>query len=464
MIIEKITLPELFNIAQGEGERKAEHSSPQNLGDAVSAIGAIGAIWREKRLNVCTFPSAVVIDDSRRRSFLAWVATYLPQLRPFTAFCRVLSPQALDACARREAETDMPSLGLLEEACLGLVFGELATLTNGSLDFRNVSFAGCGATLSYAVMRTLALGEQAVNVREIATRWSHARVLMKNPGLPLDAEQVVLPWSVLLELRDLDPNSNHMSSHEYKDLRIACEEIFQSGKISLAQWRRLTNGWNTEGAVAILDKPREERVVTVRRLIESLAMQSTFDRTTRAFLAGYLVNQIGPGSFEHFPMLLPFHIQLPGVLMWYGLCAGLRRKGFLRNLSGSLGRRILREAVRRESFLDQPQCDVSLAELEVLTGSGIIRGDLRITNLAHVVIELSPCINTIVRLLPTEATEEARVSAPASSQRKLFDDEPLEMRRALSELWTVLNELDGIKERISKYVAPTEQKKTKRKG
>ena len=93
----------------------------------------IGLAWEETDKEDA-LPRAIVIDHDQRRDFLAWVVTYLPEFRPFTAYFRVLSKEFAAAYVANhggERRGD-PSLGDLEDVCLGLAFGEMLSVRKGN--------------------------------------------------------------------------------------------------------------------------------------------------------------------------------------------------------------------------------------------------------------------------------------------------------------------------------------------
>src|SRR5690348_7678217 len=103
MIVRSITLKDLLDVAQGEGDRPSSGMPNRSgTGDVDESIGPIQAVWRDSDAKVQAFPIAIIVEPNRRRSFLAWVVTYLPQLRPFTAFCRVWQPDTFRTYCRIE--------------------------------------------------------------------------------------------------------------------------------------------------------------------------------------------------------------------------------------------------------------------------------------------------------------------------------------------------------------------------
>ena len=81
---------------------------------------------------------------------------------------------------------------------------------------------------------------------------------------------------------------------------------------------------------------------------------------TSSFLAGLLADQIGPGSFEHVELLLPYLNQYPTALIWYGLCAGLHPDSEVQQVGNCLGRRLVRDLLAPDPILSRPKYDIAV--------------------------------------------------------------------------------------------------------
>src|SRR5205814_1634389 len=82
----------------------------------------------------------------------------------------------------------------------------------------------------------------------------------------------------------------------------------------------------------------------------------------------------------------------PGSLLWYALCAGLRRRGAVFASHQGLGRLVFRELSREHGVLDVPLCDIALGELEVLSRTSAKFPDIRTVSTSYVDVELIPFV------------------------------------------------------------------------
>jgi hypothetical protein len=101
-----------------------------------------------------------------------------------------------------------------------------------------------------------------------------------------------------------------------------CLEL-QSGQEVKRSWGLLADsGVLPQQLLGELRGPREHRVRVFERVLHG---PNRLDALTSSFLAGLLADQVGPGTFEHIDLLLPYLDRYPTALVWYGLCAGLHR-------------------------------------------------------------------------------------------------------------------------------------------
>ena len=187
----------------------------------------------------------------------------------------------------------------------------------------------------------------------------------------------------------------------------------------------LSNRW---GPPQALDRTLQ-RLATVRSKDESIE-----------FIAGFLTSLISPGTMDHIHVLLPYVEVLKASLLWYGLAAGSFGRSALQNYGGGLGRRILREATRRETLLDRPRCDIALQELEMVVESGTNIADVRTGISSALTVEITPCIDTVVPI---------PIRPDAAQQELLPPTERVLPSEVLPEINDVLARLTRIREKLS---------------
>jgi hypothetical protein len=84
----------------------------------------IALLWPRQPDQGMRMPTVILVGDNERREFFAWALTYLPELRPLTAFTRIVTQAEAQRYAR---STGSHPLYTWQDACLGLILGEASS-------------------------------------------------------------------------------------------------------------------------------------------------------------------------------------------------------------------------------------------------------------------------------------------------------------------------------------------------
>jgi hypothetical protein len=171
-----------------------------------------------------------------------------------------------------------------------------------------------------------------------------------------------------------------------------------------------------------------------------------------AFILGYLASQIAPGTMELLGLLSPYIHSFPGVLMWYGLCAGLHRRSTVASYAGGFGRRAIRDVLRSEGFLDGPTCDISLSELRIISSKGKGSLDFRTNSNTQIEVEIAPCVTATFRWPPRSDVSEPLFPPSATIE---------EMESIRFDLVDVAQEVRDIAARLARLTAGQETSRGK---
>ncbi|MBM4033034.1 MAG: hypothetical protein FJ291_14785 [Planctomycetes bacterium] len=325
-------------------------------------------------------------------------------------------------------------LGKLEDACLGLILGEVATHMDEWTNLTRVPPSACARTFSFAMARALSLHGVRRDGSPVSGAWFRARELTRQPKLRIAEAHMRAPWSAVLSLWADEMPTGEPSAQVAPNLVLdACRDLFSAGAISEPTWKTLVSSLSEMADIrARMGATREERVIHLERAIDVLR-RSSLEPETGAFFCGYLTSLVAEGTVEHGGILYP-HIQaFPSSLMWYGLCAGLSVRPRLKGHLGGFGRRVLRDLLRLESPLDSPTCDIALTELEVLMGAGASVVDLRTAVQGYMLVELAPCVTTALRWPPGDAVQgELLSTAPDDGLRDLLGELHITMGNVIS--------------------------------
>jgi hypothetical protein len=390
-------------------------------------------------------PRIIAVRTGQVRDFLAWVWTYLPEFRPLTAYARVLE---IDEFEHLGKTLEKPSLAGLEEASLGLILTEAVTYMDRTPErHANITPLTCASTFSCAMARALALsGRRELNgsYQSIMDRWLKARSLTKQRPLRLDVKELAMPWKLLLHLYHEGDSSGHENQEMPGEVYRTCLDLFRGSEVGPDTWDLLSRKHSRLSAArSEMQGPRERRVMFFEDCVLWLAKGRGEDLDLASFLCGFLASQIGPGTLDYIPLLTPHLDQFPTAVIWYGLCSGLQHRGSLYAFSFGLGRRILREVLRKEILLDSPQSDIALSELEAMTANDSLAAEFRTGAQGLLEIEIAPLVTTTVRWPPKQ-----------TDQPELFptDAFPLELRELRMQLDELQSKLIQVQKRISRLV------------
>ena len=379
------------------------------------ATGRIRVVWAH-RPESGILPAVLVIPERDRRDFFAWANTYLEGWRPISSLFRVVCDR--DAGVALGAGSGRESLWEFRNAALGVILGEAASRNGGAgrVDGAGKSPLGvCVSTCAFAMGRAICVGWW--DLARVGENWHRAQVMAAHrPSYVAELGDLVGAWSVVGEVGGLPVRAECGSRRVSEAVVALCRGLHARDELD-------------EGALAVLTKDsadlgaafqemggtRERRVKAFdSALRESVGRRRRSQKTT-AIALGLLASRIAPGSFEHVSLVIPDRGRLEGVLVWYGLFAGVTRGARLADHYGGLGRRVLAEMLMGDTAFSRPRCDVGLDELEVIGMSTMYRGQLLRVSPGRLAIEIVPCVNTVAAWL-----EEPKAG---DRQGRLFEEE-----------------------------------------
>ncbi len=354
-------------------------------------------------------PDAILVRPHEMREFIAWITTVAGGYRPFTAFVRIIDQE----CAQHALEAPPPSLGAFENAVAGLIIAEALTLAGAQRSVSALALLPCESTYSYSFARALALGYVRDGDDPIAAPFGLARRLTRQPSRRLGDEQLS-PMLKILAAFTTDRAIRDHPSGVPPFIWETCREL-QSEREVKRSWGLLADaGTLPQQLLGELRGPREYRVRAFERILRS---PSRSDALTSSFLVGLLANQIGPGSFEHVDLLLPYLNRHPTALLWYGLCAGLHPDSEVQLVGNCLGRRLVRNLLAQDPIVSRPKCDIAVSELEVhLDREEPL--EFRTASQNHIAVELLPGVPAYMKWPITQSTESVSVQSRGMSGRQ----------------------------------------------
>ncbi len=307
--------------------------------------------------------------------------TYLP----YTAFCRVLDTVSAEKFL---SVKHAKSLNNLEGACIGIIIGEaLSHLFNKNI--KNLIPLVIKNTYSFAMARAYtALG---LSHKDIDNRWKKACILIGQREKILNHGAIRDVWEILISLDKVKSYKGDLPKiHE------ACCNIADHNSIGEKTWSELIKGFSKlKNVNEQMKESLEQRVLIFEGSAEELHDQTVIDKMTAEFLCGYLASQIEPGTMNHAELLRPYMKNFPGVILWYGLCAGIYQKTDVHNYAEGLGWRIIRDLFQLIPDHGIPKCDIALDELEVMLNVEQPDYNFRTENPTWLILEILPNVYSV---------------------------------------------------------------------
>ena len=382
--------------------------------------------WQNSPTKEFSLPCVAIVAEGSMSNFLAWVLTYFRHIRPFTAHCRVVTPSIVNLLTQPVPLRLLPEVG---SAGIGLILAEGITHSFGRTDISKLPFSAFARTLSFAFAESAKRYEQMFAgtgevLEQIRSGWLSVRKVSNQHPLKLSPSDIRDVWGLVLSaFSEIEPNPSRIASEPL--IIEALREIRADGRMPIRTWEDLSGPFQKiKSLTSAMGGPREGRVKAAEMAISELAHGPEETRRRRAFIAGYMVSLIEPGSFDHFSILFPTISEFRESLLWYGVCSGLFRETSVVNYGKGLGLLIKRELERPSHWYDRPNCDVALSEIEILLGN---RDDAKL-HLQTLVpgtlkVELFPMISTYVKWPVGMEEQVIENNALYPRQMTMFDGE-----------------------------------------
>lgn len=400
-VVTRRSLLDLLQSEIGSGAASAEASDRPLPFEVDSEF--VTVLWRDDQRETEGIPDVVLVERERQQDFFAWITTFVPFLRPFTAYCRVVEPEV----AEYSNSLASPSINeRIRQAWAAVILTEAVTHKILQRSSASVNVRSCQATVAYCIARNLTLGMPKKFNREIPERWAAAKDIVEHKHIPY-LEELRSVWEICTALTE---NTSKDFSEEKQLVHRACVQLMREGSIGYSLWREFTRGLpELENSTEDMRGTRENRVVLLERLLNTVSKTSAVSKVRRSFVCGYLTSRVAPGTLDHIRLLESVLPMLPSAAMWYGLSAGLNEQSGVKSYGNSSGRRVLRELSRPAALMDAPVCDVALDELRVLiNGRGIPEALKANGNLIEV--EITPCVVFPLRWSQDSASAQATFS------------------------------------------------------
>ncbi|MDE2792098.1 MAG: hypothetical protein OXI81_16975 [Paracoccaceae bacterium] len=259
-------------------------------------------------------------------------------------------------------------------------------------DIRTIDFDMCRSTLSYVLMRSIALGGNEGDVGAIANDWL---TLRKHAGLPTRMESCDLIVDIARSWEGPGRGSSLFGSggwpalYETRDL---FGRLTAYGGFSIADGNRVGSE-NDAGVTA------EQRV----RIFDEVARKVVEERKYRSGERGMLLAQLAfwcrKGLANQWAILQPFKATLPECAIWLGALQAQVPMADTLFVGRAAGWKLGIELFEEFDLFDTPDEDVSYFEMSVGQLERQWRDMMSNTNRARIKVALAPGVSTFVKVI-----------------------------------------------------------------
>ena len=350
---------------------------------------------------ITKLPHFIVVQESERRDFFAWVNTYCPFVTPLSQWCRVVTERELtDAGAARVP----PRYGGAVAAWAGAMIGEAILHMGTGGKVAQLPIAALHTCGTFVAARSFGLWEDPDSRIAATERFRGARALLGSTERGVRAADLARAWEVLEILSGWKDRVRQGGLWEENWTVAACEDIQRTGFVGKGTMTKVVERLGWSGDYLEFEKAgAEQRLRIFDGAVERLGrMRESGEsvETLAAFTVGYFAARIGGGATGHIGLLDGIVGRRPMVAVWYGVASALYRPEVWGAEFGGLGRLAVRELALPWRFCDPPRCDVAVDELASLVEPRRRSASLRFRGAMRkmVNVEVALGVNGAIRL------------------------------------------------------------------
>ena len=438
-----LTRDRLAELVSAQPAKTRRVSMSQLAAIDVAPDSAVG-IWRAPaKQGQSPLPQVIIGKQAILEDLIAWVATYLPTLGPLSGQCRLLTPKAFQDANRKATTSDWRSLA---GSAVALCFGEVLSYASRSVQPIDISFVMCRSTLSFALMRSTALGCTPSRLQETAEAWKAVRNRL-GQSTNLQSSELILQI-----VRDFAFDTPVGKNDTVAGLQGVLDYNF-------AVQSFLEDYGNKYTSKPLANRIRDSRTLTAEEKVELFDLVSpelTRDSRRNALERGLILASAAfwcrAGFSQQLAIMSPYQKALPQSTIWLAALHQSEPLMDTLSLGGGVGWRVAKELFRTEDIFQSPACDISLLELEVLTRGSNFKKVIGSWQQSRMEVELFPGVSTIIRSnydsTPKQSEPPMDKSAPQlplgdyETDRELKSVEDL-LRRALKDIQTMRKQSRG---------------------
>lgn len=366
---------------------------PSRVSGSASGEGSVTLTWR---FNEPDARPIVCVPKRELKDFFAFVSTYIPTLRPYSAFFRVMPIELLPALGGRKRLAPKHELKLAR-AVTGAGIAEAYMRATRSSKRTKGLLPLLQASLSSVLGQTVLAGYQNVSMDWVASEWSAIHVRSDEERHDADfIKDALVAWRLVSQAVEESPGSSG-DQIEQTIVRFIAAALREGG-VRADLLRSLSSIAGPEGDLAqVLASSREERIGTFNSVLVALKRNSELGLRSQ-FAAGLLLAVAGNGSFEMLRSARELDSGLRGAVTWFGICAALFEESNVLNYADCSGRRLARDLLHGHNPFDLSSADIGSAEYQFIDHDRTALAHIGAHGVGFIDVEILPGVITRVPL------------------------------------------------------------------
>jgi len=323
------------------------------------ATGSVIIGWRENEEHQA-IPALIITPEGGKMHFFAFSLTTMSEIAPITSMTRVIDWNELWSLQQLSSRKSCANSCLLA----ALVLGEVAAELPDSSQLAKLNFSAIETACSYTLAQYVSARGTWHYLVSALEKWEYSRRLLGAPSRKISLEEIYRIWRIVGEYSEA---TKSQSSSGIDFLLIDTLHAIGEKQPFLHYIEQLIGPHANVNALEIHSRATiEERVVTLGRFAAEVS-GSQIEPIIGGFLVGVACALLSPGETRHAELARRWGAKFDTTVVWYFIISSIQEKAstrFLWERNGIGLQCVSRLTSQTEKF--EPDCDVSLDELEVM--------------------------------------------------------------------------------------------------
>ncbi|PZV39651.1 hypothetical protein [Mesorhizobium kowhaii] len=386
---------------------------PRDIALRGSRPNDVTLVWPEHQSDA---RPVICVAESQLQDLFAFVSTYSTNLRPYTAYFRVIPLELIDILdnGAREHRNETRLARMIAGASIAEAW--LAAARQSGRPSNVVPLLQ--SSLSSALGQVVLAGYNDLAFDWVQREWIETRAGLGDNMSDQNCEGISLAWRLVLAA--MTTLSQAFLDRSGKLIATFIADAVEAKSVRPSMLRSLSVIAGPElDLVKLLAAPREERISRFNATIADF--KSSGARGLQAeFLAGLMLAIAGNGSFDMIRSAREFDGWLDGAATWFGICAALFDESNVLAYANSAGRRVVRDLLRRDDPFGLPSRDIASTEFRFLETNKSDVFQLGAYGPGSVEVEILP--NVATRILSRDSGQSGRSAEEREMLLRTMDE------------------------------------------